>query len=132
MVLGSASFLLADDTDSAIRSMLSKQVAAWNRGDLDAFAAFYADDCTYVGKQVVHGRNKVVESYRRKYADRAAMGQLTFSHLEIDKFDMHSAIVLGEFHLDRPAAAGGPANGVFSLVLRQRNSLWSIILDHTS
>ena len=126
------STLLGAEADTAIRTVLSDQVAAWNRGDLDAFAGFYAPDCVYVGKNVVHGREKVLENYRRKYSDRAAMGKVNFSNLQVKKIDAHSAIVIGAFHLERSATAGGAASGIFSLVMTELNGSWAILLDHTN
>jgi ketosteroid isomerase-like protein len=42
------------------------------------------------------------------------------------------ASVIGRFHLDRTAEAGGPASGIFTLIFRKSEGAWRIILDHTS
>lgn len=61
----------------AVDTLLS-QIAAWNRGDLEAFTAMYADDCTFVTPNgITRGRLEVLERYRKRYPDRAAMGTLT-------------------------------------------------------
>lgn len=122
----------AASSDTAIKSVLEKQVSAWNRGDLDTFVTTYASDCVFVGNPLVRGRERVLERYRGKYSNKARMGRLTFSNLEVNQIDTHSATVLGNFHLERTFQGGGDANGIFSLVLHKSNGRWLIILDHTS
>ena len=116
----------------AIRDVMVKQEKAWNDGNLDSFIKFYAPDCTYVSKTIVQGREQVLARYRRTYSNRASMGHLTFSGLQVNPVDAHTATVLGHFQLDRTAEAGGPASGIFSLVFHEDHGQWSIILDHTS
>jgi uncharacterized protein (TIGR02246 family) len=122
----------AADAPSAIRNVLNVQLQAWNRGDLAQFVTTYADDCTFVGKQILHRRASVLARYRKAYPNRDAMGKLSFENLDIHQLDDHFAIVTGDWHLDRAATAGGPVGGVFSLVLQLRAGAWQIVLDHTS
>jgi uncharacterized protein (TIGR02246 family) len=124
--------VLAADDAAAIRSVLDKQVAYWNRGDIPAFVQTYAEQCTFVGKTVVEGRAGVEARYRRNYPTAAAMGHLTFTDLKIKKVDSRVALVTGAFHLQRDSAAGGDVGGVFSLVLERQGRIWRIVLDHTS
>jgi hypothetical protein len=60
------------------------------------------------------------------------MGELTFTDLEITPLDARFATVTGRFHLARSTAAGGDAQGIFSLVFEKTAAGWKIILDHTS
>ena len=122
----------SSSTGTAIRAVLTMQTNAWNGGDLNTFVQSYAADCVFVGSTLVRGRDQVLARYRSKYPDKARMGRLAFSNLEVKQIDTHSATVLGNFHLDRRAESGGPADGVFSLVLQERAGHWLIILDHTS
>jgi uncharacterized protein (TIGR02246 family) len=119
-------------SETAIKNVLNIQVQAWNRGDLESFVASYAEDCTFVAKQVVQGRPAVLARYRANYSNKPAMGKLTFEELSVRTLDGHVAIVTGKFHLDRTVDAGGPTAGIFSLVMQQRNGSWQIVLDHTS
>lgn len=118
--------------ETAIRRVLSQQVDAWNRGDLTAFIQGYAEDCVFVGKSVVTGRDAVLARYREHYASKAAMGKLAFSSLEVRLIAPNAATVTGHFALERTPAGGGPASGIFSLVLRLKAGEWHIVLDHTS
>ena len=123
--------LSAADTESQITAVLNVQVDAWNRGDIPAFVTTYADDCVFVGKQVVHGRDQVLARYQKTYPTRQAMGHLTFSALEVHPLSGDIAVVTGEWHLDRSGGAGN-VGGLFSLVLQRRADGWKIALDHTS
>ena len=115
-----------------IRAMLDVQVAAWNRGDLEAFMQTYwkSPKTAYVGASgVFRGWQSVLDRYRRTYPDRSAMGKTTFSQLEITMLSPEAAVILGHWHLAR---ASGKLGGVFSLVVRKFPEGWKIILDHTS
>ena len=118
-----------------IRTLLQNSAAAWNRGDLAAFASDYEDspETTFIGREVTRGGTQaILERYRRSYPDRDAMGKLAFTHLAIRVLDSGYAIATGNFHLERTAAGGGNADGIFSLLLKQEPQGWKIILDHSN
>jgi hypothetical protein len=122
----------APDATAEIRSLLDGQATAWNRGDVEGFVAGYwnSEETAFVGSQgILHGWQPLLDRYRKTYPDRKAMGTLEFSGLEITLLCRDSALVLGEWHLEREA---GPIGGVFSLVLKRFPHGWQIIADHTS
>ncbi len=122
----------AADAEDDIRDLLADQTDAWNRGNLEAFVKSYAEDCTFVGKEVVKGRDKVLARYKKRYPTTAAMGKLTFRNIEVREAGERIALVTGEWRVERPASAGGTTGGVFSLVLKDVDDEWRILLDHTS
>ncbi|MBV9306498.1 MAG: SgcJ/EcaC family oxidoreductase [Acidobacteriaceae bacterium] len=122
----------AADTEEDIRDLLANQTDAWNRGDLQAFIKPYAEDCIFIGKQVVKGRGKVLERYKNTYPTPAAMGKLFFRNMEVRELSERIAFVTGEWRLERPVSAGGTVGGIFSLVLKDFDDEWRIVLDHTS
>lgn len=115
-----------------VRAVLEEQTAAWNRGDLEAFVRTYSAETVFVGKEVTRGGKGVLERYRRTYPTRERMGTLSFDILEVRPLGSGYASVLGRFHLERSAAGGGNADGIFTLLLRKTPDGWKIILDHTS
>jgi uncharacterized protein (TIGR02246 family) len=119
---------------AAIRRVLDRQVADWNRGDVDAFMKGYEDSpqTTFVGQTVQYGYATILERYKKVYANPAAMGKLTFAHIAIRVLTSDYAAVTGNFHLQRSPAGGGNADGVFSLLLKKDALGWKIILDHSS
>jgi uncharacterized protein (TIGR02246 family) len=121
-------------SETAIHLLMDKQAADWNRGDVDAFMKAYADapTTTFVGKTVEYGYATIRERYKRIYPTPAGMGKLTFSHLAIRELDPNYSVATGNFHLERTAAGGGDADGIFSLVLKKDQQGWKIILDHSN
>src|SRR6266446_5017375 len=121
-----------DEQSEAIRAVLTTQQAAWNRGDIPAFLEGYwnSPELTFSGGDgIVRGYAGLLQRYRKSYPDRAAMGELDFSGLEIRILARDAALVLGHWHLKR---AAGDAGGVFTLVFRRFPTGWRIIHDHTS
>lgn len=126
--------LLAMPPEQEIRHVLDDQVAAWNRGDIPAFMEGYeqSESTTFVGISITKGHAQVLASYLKRYPTREKMGTLRFSDIEIRPLGRDYASVIGRYHLDRGAAAGGEAAGIFTLVFHKTNQGWKIILDHTS
>src|SRR5271154_3416633 len=114
--------------------VLLAQEAAWNRGDLTAFASGYKDspDTLFITHQVSRGYAGLIDQYKRDYPTRAAMGNLSFSDLEVRSLDENFAVVIGKYRLDRSKKDGGNAGGLFSLVLEKTDKGWKIIIDHTT
>jgi ketosteroid isomerase-like protein len=130
-ILGSTS-LSAQSPQSEISAVLKMQQDAWNRGDIDTFMNGYSrsEDTVFVsGDEVTRGWQKVLDRYKKKYSDRAKMGTLTFSDLEITPLSNDSAVVLGSWELKR---ASDKPHGRFTLIFCLFPEGWKIVHDHTS
>lgn len=65
-----------------IRTVMSAQVAAWNRGDIDGFMNGYAQSGAtefISGDKLTRGWQTVRDRYKKNYGSREKMGTLTFS-----------------------------------------------------
>jgi uncharacterized protein (TIGR02246 family) len=118
----------------AIQAVLEKQVADWNRGDLDSFATGYKNspDILFMGAKISRGYQQMVETYRKGYSTKDKMGTLSFTGLEVQPLDEHFATVTGNYHLERTAAGGGNADGYFLLVVEKTHDGWKIVRDSTT
>jgi len=115
-----------------IQSVLRAQQDAWNRGDIDGFMNGYARSAStvFVSEDTIRrGWETVRERYRKKYSDRAKMGTLTFSDLEITLLSPDAALVLGRWSLKR---ANDQPHGRFTLIFERLPEGWRIVHDHTS
>lgn len=119
-------------TSNEVRRVLDKQVAEWNAGNLAGFMETYARAGSTrfaSGGDVSLGWETVFERYRRKYGDKATMGQLKFSDIDIQVLGPASALAFGRWHLRRE---GGDSSGLYTLVFRKTAEGWRIVHDHTS
>ena len=118
----------------AIRSVLDKQVADWNRGDMEAFAAGYKNsaDILFIGSKISRGYAQMLDTYRKNYSTKEKMGTLNFSDLEVQPLDERFATVTGHFHLERTAAGGGNSDGHFLLVFEKTPDGWKVVRDDTT
>jgi ketosteroid isomerase-like protein len=122
----------AGDGTAAIRAVLEEQARAWNDGSIERFMQGYArrDNIRFAsGGEVERGWQPVFDRYVKKYGDRAAMGRLTFSDLEITPLAADAAVVLGRWRLQR---AQDEPSGLFTLIFRRFPEGWRIVHDHTS
>mgnify|MGYP001331247009 CR=1 FL=1 len=120
-------FTSADE--AAIRTIMSEQETAWDRGDIDAFMAGYADSVCFVGpKGSTCGRAAVAANYRTHYPDKAAMGDLSFDRLEILGAGPDNAWCTGAWRIVR---AQDTLGGGFSLLWQRRPEGWRCLRDHS-
>lgn len=118
--------------EEPVKALLLQQQADWNRGDVTAFMQGYWDSpqLTFAGStNFTRGWKPVLERYQRSYPDKAAMGHLDFSDLEIRLLGTDAALVLGRWHLTKDSGATG---GIFTLVLQHFPEGWRIVHDHTN
>jgi len=121
-----------DASGAAIVALLETQQDDWNRGDIRAFMVGYwnSPELTFAGSRgFMRGWQPVLERYEQTYADRAAMGKLDFSELEVRPLGQNAALVLGRWHLQRQI---GDIGGIFTLVLQKFPEGWRIVHDHTT
>jgi ketosteroid isomerase-like protein len=114
-----------------LKTIVMSQQTAWNRGDIDAFMVGYwnNEQLTFSsGGETARGWNRTLERYKSKYPDRETMGRLTFSELETYSLGSDSALMLGNWRLEREQ----PVSGNFSLVWKRLDGKWLIIHDHSS
>ena len=115
-----------------IQSVLTAQQDAWNRGDIDAFMNGYAQSASTVfvsEDEVRRGWETVRDRYRIRYSDRAKMGALSFSDIEVTMLSPDAAVVLGLWRLKR---ANDEPHGRFTLIFKRLPEGWRIVHDHTS
>jgi len=130
------------EAEREVRSILAEQVAAWNRGDVEAFCSVYADDATFLSPSgVTRGRAEILARYRSRYADRAAMGTLALDPIEVQAIHgteesvlggrqpgaVHGATIAARWRIDR--ASGESLSGLTLIVLRRRSGAWIIVQD---
>ncbi len=126
--------LPAQAPDAAIRAVLDRQTADWNRGDIEAFAAGYKNspDILFMGRTIQHGYAEMLARYKRTYPTPARMGTLSFSRLEVQPLDASFATVTGLYHLERSTENGGNADGYYLLVMEKTPQGWKIVRDDTT
>jgi ketosteroid isomerase-like protein len=118
--------------ESAIRKLLAAQNAAWNRGDIDSFMKGYweNDSLMFIGKSgVTYGWANTLNNYKKGYPDTAAMGQLSFTLIEVKRLSKKYYHVTGKWFLKRSI---GDVGGHYTLLFEKINGQWVIISDHSS
>lgn len=115
-----------------IESLLAKQVEAWNEGNLEKFMETYwnSEKLSFVGSHgPTFGWQQTLNNYKKGYPDKAAMGNLKFTILDISKIDKKTAYVIGRFDLTREI---DNLTGYYTLVIQKFGKEWLIVSDHSS
>ena len=115
-----------------VAAVLEQQVREWNTGNLAGFMETYAksDRIRFAtGGDLSLGWQTVFDRYRKRYGDRAAMGTLTFTELDITSLGPDAALAFGRWRLELEK---DEPSGLFTLVFRKTPVGWRIVHDHTS
>lgn len=120
-----------------LSDQLKQSASKWNRGDLAGFMEDYvkSEELTFTsGGQTLRGYETLKSRYEKNYGQsKEAMGQLSFSEVEVWRLSEGRALVLGRWKVDRQdKGATVSKDGVFSLVMVQEGTDWKIFHDHTS
>lgn len=111
---------------AAVTQMLERQAAAWNRGDLEAFCAVYAEDATFVSPSgVTRGRAEILARYQKKYDTAEKRGRLSFEVLETRTRGAAASVAL-RWRIERKDTE---ASGHSLIVLFRGESGWRIVQD---
>ena len=129
----------AKAAEDAVLALLKTQSAAWNRGDLEAFTAVYAEDATFLSPTgITHGRDQVLARYKKRYPDPKAMGALSLDVVEARPVavsargtcQIPSVSVAARWKLTYPGQQDKKtAEGLTLLVLGHWGTVWKIVQD---
>lgn len=120
-------------TQTAVQQVLANQAKAWNNGDIDGFMQGYwhSDSLKFITKNGIRmGYDSVALNYKKYYNTKDKLGHLNFSNLSVSPLDSAHTIVqvTGKWEVIQKDAT---PSGIFSLLFRQINGQWKIIVDHT-
>lgn len=116
----------------SIRTILSQQIIAWNKGNKEVFMNGYwqSDSLMFIGKSgITYGWQKTLDNYKKRYPDIASMGKLNFDLLAVKRLSENYFFVVGNWHLARSI---GDLSGSFTLLFRKIKNRWVIVADHSS
>jgi hypothetical protein len=119
--------------EKSVRELLTRQAEDWNKGDIEAFMQGYwkSEKLQFIGSRgLSEGWQNTLENYKNGYPDKAAMGQLRFELLSVDRRSRKVVTVVGKFILTRDS--GEVLDGHFLLVCQKIKGQWYVVADHTS
>lgn len=117
--------------DEVLKTVLAGE-AWWNEGSIEGYMETYwkSPDLRFAGGgTVTYGWQETLDRYLERYPDRAAMGRLVFTDLDITVLTNDAALVFGAWRLER---GDDQPHGLFTLLLRRFDEGWRIVADHTS
>ena len=127
-----AEIKISEKEKSEINFLLEKQVNAWNEGNLEKFMETYwnSEKLSFVGSRgPTYGWQATLANYKKGYPNKAAMGKLKFTILNLSKIDKKTVLVIGKFELTREM---GNLSGHYTLVIQKFKNEWLIVSDHSS
>ncbi|WP_319503546.1 nuclear transport factor 2 family protein [uncultured Draconibacterium sp.] len=131
-ISGFAQEKLTKSEKQHILSLLDKQAEAWKEGNLEKFMETYwkSNKLVFMGSRgPTYGWQATLDSYKKGYPDKKAMGHLEFKVLDINKIDTKTVFLIGRFELTREI---GDLAGHFTLVIQKIDGKWVIVSDHSS
>lgn len=121
------------DLAEQVASLLDRQAAAWNAGDLDGFMSAYSPSPTtsYIGSTgLIEGFNGIRERYAPDFAEGAARDSLRFEGLRVREVDERVGVATARYVLEREGTI--TSTGPFTLVLLNVEGAWLIVHDQSA
>jgi uncharacterized protein (TIGR02246 family) len=117
---------------AAIREVIARMEAAWNRGDFRGYMEGFANpDVVFVSRgEFQQDWQGTLDHYIRDYGHSPdGRGVLHFYDIRIEMLAPDAAQLISRYQLDRP---NKPQNGINTRLMRKRNGKWVIALNHVS
>jgi ketosteroid isomerase-like protein len=117
-----------------VTKALLAQAAAWNKGDMDAYVAFYknAPDTVAMLAGPVRGVDSIRAAFHANFPNAASMGTLEESSVEVRAMGDNFALATGKYHLDRAKKSGGDVDGGFTEIFEKTPDGWKVIFSETT
>ena len=116
----------------AIRAVIARMEAAWNRGDFRGYMQGFANpDVVFVSRgEFQKDWQGTLDHYVRDYgASAETRGHLHFFDIRIEMLAPDAAQLISRYRLDRPV---NPQDGINTRLMRKRDGRWVIALNHVS
>jgi uncharacterized protein (TIGR02246 family) len=116
----------------AIRAVIERMEAAWNRGDFRGYMEGFANpDVIFVSRgQFQKDWQGTLDHYIRDYGSSVeTRGTLHFFDIRIEMLAPDAAQLISRYRLDRP---NQPQDGINTRLMRKRGDKWVIALNHVS
>ena len=121
------------DFATQVASMLDRQAAAWNAGDLEGFMSAYhrSSETTYIGSSgLIEGYEGIRARYAPDFAAGAARYSLRFEALRVREVDTRVGVATARYVLEREGTV--TSTGPFTLVLLNVEGAWLIVHDQSA
>ncbi|MYA34300.1 MAG: nuclear transport factor 2 family protein [Gemmatimonadales bacterium] len=121
------------DLAEQVASLLDRQAAAWNGGDLEGFMSAYSPSptTTYIGSTgLIEGYDGIRERYAPGFAQGAARDSLRFEGLRVREVDERVGVATARYVLEREGTV--TSTGPFTLVLLNVEGAWLIVHDQSA
>lgn len=122
----------AEAEKQAIRDVISRMEAAWNRGDFRGYMQGFANpDVVFVSRgEFQKDWQGTLDHYIRDYGSSVeTRGTLHFFDIKIEMLGPDAAQLISRYQLQRPAKA---QDGINTRLMRKRDGKWVIALNHVS
>ena len=115
-----------------VHAALDTSVAAWNRGDLDAHVAIYADSAVLLPATDGRGPAQARRTLARFFGVAAERPVLALDSLQLEALGDTHVLARGQYVLLGGRVDGTPRRGWFTEVWAHTTQGWRIIHDHSS
>ena len=116
----------------AIRAVIARLEAAWNRGDFRGYMEGFANpDVVFVSRgQFQKDWQGTLDHYVRDYgSSEETRGKVHFFDIRIEMLAPDAAQLISRYQLERP---NQPQDGINTRLMRKRDGKWVIALNHVS
>jgi uncharacterized protein (TIGR02246 family) len=124
----------SDYSSAVVDNVLREIEAAWNSGDLHAYAALYSRDAGYVSRAgtLLNGRAEIEQLHAAAFAGALRNTRLTLKARRSSLLTPAVAVVHADVEINHPASESNTTRAITTFVLGQGDEGWRICAAHTT
>jgi ketosteroid isomerase-like protein len=124
--------VVSTETKEEIQKVMDDQILAWNSGSHEGFMNGYykSDSLRFISENgVKYGWNTLLEAYKSSFDTKEKMGTLVFHLDDVTSIsnDGNTVLVIGRWEIE----GENGKSGIFTVIFRNINGEWKIVVDHT-
>ncbi len=125
---------ISDYAERSVEELLLEIQAAWNRGDLHAYAALYARNAGYVSRagMLLNGRAEIEQHHNIAFAGTLRNTRLSLKARRISFLTPMVALVHADVELNHPGSGTHTTRAITSFVVARVDEGWRICSAHTT
>jgi uncharacterized protein (TIGR02246 family) len=124
----------SNDAHLLVKKLLADLEAAWNSGDLHAYAALYAADAGYVSRtgRLLNGRTEIEQLHATAFAGALRNTRLALKARRTAFLTSLVALVHADVEINRPGCEDGAMRAITTFVFGKVDEGWRICAAHTT
>jgi len=125
---------MSNKVDQPFENLLWEVEAAWNRGDVHAYTAFYTKDAGYVSRagMLLNGRTEIEKLHAKAFVESLRNTKLALKARRIASLTSATAVIYADVELKHTGNDRDLTRAITTFVVARVDEGWRVCAAHTT